>query len=62
MLLGGQEMAQLDAEDRTFYLIGGWLANWRKIFIEGLKWDKVDARLNFGYHDLILLLDTGFDR
>lgn len=59
-MLLGDRLAQLDAEARTFYLTGGWLANWRKIFIEDLKWDKVDARQNFGYHDRILLLDTGF--
>jgi hypothetical protein len=59
-MLLGDGMAQLDAEARTFYFTGGWLANWRKIFIEGLKWDKVDARQNFGYHERILLLDTGF--
>lgn len=59
-MLLGDDMARIDAEAKTFYLTGGWLANWRKIFVEGLKWDKVDARQNFGYHDRILLLDTGF--
>jgi len=58
-LLLGDRMAQLDAEARTFYLTGGWLENWRGIFIEGLKWDEVDARQNFGYYDRVLLLDTG---
>lgn len=55
----GDKMAELDAEARTFYLTAGWLDNWRNIFIEGLKWDGVDARQNFGYYDRILLLDTG---
>ena len=58
-MLLGDRMAQLDAEAKTFYLTGGWLENWRKIFIEGLRWDEVDARQNFGYYDRILLLDTG---
>lgn len=55
----GDKMAQLDSEARTFYLTGGWLENWRKIFIEGLGWDEIDARQNFGYYERILLLDTG---
>lgn len=58
MLLGG-EKARLDTEADTFYLTGGWLENWREIFITGLGWDAVDARQNFGYYDRILLLDTG---
>lgn len=58
-MLLGEKMAQLDAETRTFYLTSGWLENWREIFVEGLKWDGVDARQNFGYYDRIVLLDTG---
>lgn len=58
-MLLGDKMTQLDAEARTFYLTSGWLENWRRIFIEGLKWDEIDARQNFGYYDRILLLDTG---
>jgi len=58
-MLLGDRMAELDTEAKTFYLTGGWLENWRQIFIEGLKWDEVDARQNFGYYDRILLLDNG---
>lgn len=58
-MLLGEKMAELDAEAKTFYLTSGWLENWRKIFMEGLGWDAVDARHNFGYYDRILLLDTG---
>lgn len=58
-MLLGEKMAELDAEAKTFYLTSGWLENWRKIFMEGLGWDAVDARQNFGYYDRILLLDTG---
>lgn len=60
-MLLGDKMSCLDAEANTFYLTTGWLENWRKIFIEGLKWDRVDARQNFGYYDRILLLDTGIN-
>ncbi len=58
-MLLGERLAELDAGGRNFYVTAGWLENWRKIFVEGLKWDEVDARQNFGYYDRILLLDTG---
>lgn len=58
-MLLGEKLAELDASGRNFYLTTGWLENWRKIFIEGLKWDGIDARQNFGYYDRILLLDNG---
>jgi hypothetical protein len=55
----GDKMTELNSEARTFYLTSGWLENWRKIFVEGLKWDQIDARQNFGFYDRLLLLDTG---
>lgn len=58
-LLLGNKMKELDQESKTFYITSGWLKNWRKIFVEGLKWDSIDAKQNFGYYDRILLLDTG---
>lgn len=58
-MLLGDKMARIDSEAKTFYLTGGWLENWRRIFIDGLKWDEIDARQNFGYYDRIVLLDTG---
>ncbi|BBB90051.1 MAG TPA: DUF1638 domain-containing protein [Methylomusa anaerophila] len=58
-MLLGEKMAEMDKEARTFYLTTGWLNNWRQIFEEGLHWDKVDARQNFGGYDRIVLLDTG---
>lgn len=58
-MLLGEKTSELDTEAKTFYITGGWLENWRQIFIEGLKWDAVDARQNFGFYDRILLLDTG---
>jgi len=58
-MLIGDDLAKYDGEARTFYITAGWLENWRKIFIDGLKWDAVDARQNFGFYDRILLLDTG---
>lgn len=58
-MLLGDKLTELDAESRTFYITGGWLENWRKIFVDQLKWDKVDARQNFGFYERILLLDSG---
>jgi len=58
-MLLGEKIEHLDAEAKTFYLTSGWLENWRQIFMEGLGWDTIDARQNFGYYDRILLLDTG---
>ncbi|MCM0760967.1 DUF1638 domain-containing protein [Sporomusa sphaeroides DSM 2875] len=58
-ILLGDKLKELDAESRTFYITSGWLENWRKIFIEQLKWDKIDARQNFGFYERIVLLDTG---
>jgi len=60
-MLLGKEMAKFDFEAKTFYLTSGWLESWRKIFIEGLGWDSIDARQNFGYYDRVLLLDTGIN-
>lgn len=58
-MLLGEKMTELDAAGNSFYLTGGWLENWVKIFRDGLKWDEIDARQNFYIYDRILLLDTG---
>ena len=39
----------------------GWLRNWGEIFREGLGWDEVDARQNFGLYDVVVLLDFGLE-
>ena len=60
LLLGEEKMKELDNESKTFYLTSGWLREWRDIFCEGgLGWDSIDAKINFGRYDRILLLDTG---
>lgn len=58
-LLLGETMAKLDSEAKTFYLTIGWLKRWRDIFIKGLGWDSIDARINFGMYDRIIVIDTG---
>lgn len=59
ILLGREKRQQLSRESKTFFLTPGWLEHWKEIFIEGLGWDEVDARMNFGIYDRVLLLDTG---
>ena len=58
-LLLGDQIKELDKDAKIFYITSGWLAKWKEIFIEGLGWDDIDGRQNFGYYDKILLLDLG---
>ncbi len=58
-MLLGKKMRELEAESKTFFVSHGWLKKWKKIFVEELKWDSVDARINFGYYDRIVYIDTG---
>ncbi|MGV8906876.1 MAG: DUF1638 domain-containing protein [Acetobacterium sp.] len=58
-LLLGDKMKELDSECNSFYLSDGWLKNWRRIFIDELKWDACDARQNFGLYERIVFVDTG---
>jgi hypothetical protein len=46
---------------KAFVMTPGWLRNWREIFREGLGWDEVDARQNFGLYDVVILLDFGLE-
>jgi len=59
LVLGKERQKELEGSDRVFYLTPGWLQNWQNIFRQGLGWDEIDARQNFGFYDKILLLDTG---
>jgi hypothetical protein len=45
----------------AFVMTPGWLRHWREIFVEGLRWDEVDARQNFGFYESIALLDFGLE-
>lgn len=55
----GPEMARQEKIAKTFFFTEGWLENWKHIFQQALMWDKIDARLNFGYCDRMLLVKTG---
>ena len=57
--LSSAEQAELG--DRVFIMSPGWLKAWRNIFVEGLGWDEIDARTNFGAYDLVVVLDFGLE-
>jgi len=57
--LSPAEQAKLG--ERTFIMSPGWLKAWRSIFVEGLGWDEIDARLNFGAYDRVVILDFGLE-
>lgn len=47
--------------ERVFVMTPGWLREWQSIFIEGLGWDEIDGRINFGGYDKIVVLDFGLE-
>ncbi|HBW36769.1 DUF1638 domain-containing protein [Desulfosporosinus sp. BICA1-9] len=59
LVLGKERQKELEESARVFYITPGWLRNWQNIFRQGLGWDEIDARQNFGFYDKVLLLDTG---
>ena len=54
-----EERARLG--ERAFVMSPGWLKEWRSIFIEGMGWDEIDGRINFGMYDVIAVLDFGLE-
>jgi hypothetical protein len=59
MFLGPEIKKELDATGNVYYLTMSGLRLWREIYQEGHGWDAVDARINFGSFDRILVLDCG---
>lgn len=59
LILGKERQKEIEKYAKVFYLTPGWLHNWEDIFKRGQGWDEIDARINFGFYDKILLLDTG---
>ena len=59
LMLEPERKKELDKSGEIFYLTSGWLASWQEIFQQGLGWDEIDARINFGRYDQILVLDSG---
>ncbi|MDR3279831.1 MAG: DUF1638 domain-containing protein [Synergistaceae bacterium] len=44
---------------KLFYMTAGWLRYWRDIFQKGMGWDTIDARMNMGFYDQVIVLDSG---
>jgi hypothetical protein len=47
--------------DRAFIITPGYLRAWRSIYVDGMGWDEIDGRINFGMYDVIVLLDFGLE-
>jgi hypothetical protein len=47
--------------DRAFIITPGYLREWRSIYVDGMGWDEIDGRINFGMYDVIVLLDFGLE-
>jgi hypothetical protein len=59
-MLTPERKRELESAGRTFFLTAGWLQSWRDIFQQGQGWhDPVDARMNLGFYDQMLVLDSG---
>jgi hypothetical protein len=58
LILGKGRQKEIEKSAKVFYLTSGWLQNWEDIFRRGQGWDEIDGRMNFGFYDKILLLDT----
>jgi len=56
----GQERARALQENRTTIMTPGWIEMFNKSIAEGF-WTVEDARINLGWYDKILLLDTGIE-
>ena len=62
---GGEAFLSADARaafgDRAFIITPGYLREWRSIYVDGMGWDEIDGRINFGMYDVIVLLDFGLE-
>lgn len=59
MILDPARKKELDESGNIFYVTAGWFKNWREIFQQEQGWDHTDARINFGFYDKIVVLDSG---
>jgi hypothetical protein len=57
--LSPEKKKEMDATGNVYYLTMGGLKLWREIYQQGHGWDAVDARINFGSFDKIVVLDCG---
>ena len=57
--LSPEKKKEIDATGNMYYLTMSGLKLWREIYQQGHGWDAVDARINFGSFDKIIVLDCG---
>jgi hypothetical protein len=57
--LSPEKKKEMDAAGNIYYLTMSGLKLWREIYLQGHGWDAVDARINFGSFDKIVVLDCG---
>jgi hypothetical protein len=57
--LSPEKKRKMDATGNVYYLTMSGLKLWREIYRQGHGWDEVDARINFGSFDKIVVLDCG---
>jgi hypothetical protein len=55
----GEQTKELET-NRTMIMTPGWIRAWPSI-MDAQGWDEVDARINMGIYDRILLLDAGIN-
>jgi hypothetical protein len=59
VLLGSDRKKELDESGNVYFLTMGGLRQWKEVYRQGHGWDDADARVNFGYFEKIVVLDTG---
>jgi hypothetical protein len=59
ILLSPEKKKMSDVTGNIYYLTMGGLKLWKEIYQQGHGWDSTDARVNFGYFEKIVVLDTG---
>jgi hypothetical protein len=59
IFLGTEKKKELDSRGNFYYISSGELKMWRKVYQEEQGWDEADARMNFGFFEKIIVLDTG---
>jgi hypothetical protein len=59
VLLGTEKKKAFDEGENVYFLTMGGLRQWKEIYRQGHGWDDADARVNFGYFEKIIVLDSG---
>jgi hypothetical protein len=58
-LLSPEKKKEFDSTENIYFLTMGGLKQWKTIYQEGHGWEAADARVNFGYFEKVVVLDTG---